>query len=94
VGAVIVPPNKEPPQATPVVVGAHKGPGGTWIPDPIDATERDQVVAGTRELFVGGVVRYDDPYGTGRETRWCTMWHRVSHDFIPCRPGVGTTYMR
>lgn len=93
-GSTIIPPRKEPPQSVPVLIGGHIMPDGEMAPAILTEEQRAEIAEDRRHVYVGGLIRYDDPYGTGRETRWCTVYVRLGMDFVPCPPGVGTTYMR
>lgn len=52
-----------------------------------DATIGREILAGTRVLYAGGIITYDDPGGTGRYTKWCAYYAPRTQDFVHCGTG-------
>lgn len=98
-GGAIVPPGKKPPVGVAVVAGIHHlpehGPLEKELAGEKGLTQeqQDAIVDGRLRLYVGGLIRYDDAYGTGRETRWCTVYSPLGTDFMYCQPGEGVNYL-
>lgn len=67
--------------------GKENAPAVPLVVGPIERGDGEAVLAGERRVYVGGVIRYDDVLGQGRETRWCAFWHPIGKDFVFCSEG-------
>jgi hypothetical protein len=70
------------------IVGAGEDVGvPVALTQPLTSAEKQAITSGIAELYLYGVVQYDDAFGVRRRTTFCLKRYSGGHQMTPCHEG-------